>query len=338
MSQKFLTLNIRAIQQSILSLIIVLLVAALSHLVLRQLLSTVAFLSLYPAIILIAWRFSFVPAVIGVLAATLSAGFLLTNGETLNPFYLATSDQLQLAFFFLVSTSIVRLINKGNEDRKALEKALKELRHLSFRYQQAQEEERMRISKEIHDDLGQSLTVLKMQVFLIKKFMNPDSEGLNKLNQILKSIESIIQNMRSFVADLRPASLENLGIVATAQWWLQGIQSRTGIQFHFKSEFNDSGLSTERSTVIFRILQEAVTNAIRHAESEKVDVLFSSIDNLFVMEIRDYGKGIDLEKLTSYRSSGLSGMRERLLPYSGTLKIENLNGSGTRLKVFLPLA
>lgn len=337
MNRKIPILQIKFLAESALAIFIVLLVASFSHLVLRQILSTVAFLSLYPAIIFIAWRLKFGPSLFGVLAATYSAGFLLTDGQVMNPFDLVEADQLKLLFFLIVSTGIVWLIHKGNQDRDALEVALKELRHLSFRYQQAQEEERMRISKEIHDDLGQSLTVLKMEVFLLKKFMKQDGEGLEKLNQILKSIESAIQNMRNFVADLRPASLENLGIVATAQWWLQGIQSRTGIQLLIKADLNETTLSTERSTVIFRILQEAITNAIKHSETTKVDVTFSNDNGNFIMEVRDYGKGIDLEKLNSHRGSGLSGMRERLLPYAGSMKIENLNGKGTRLKVSLPL-
>ncbi|MFN8790312.1 MAG: PAS domain S-box protein [Bdellovibrionales bacterium] len=227
-------------------------------------------------------------------------------------------------------------ITEKKKSEQSIEANLKALRQLSFRLQQAQEEERARISREIHDELGQSLTVLKMEMFLHKKALPPESQDQEKIQHYINSIEGIIQSVRSVVADLRPAALEDLGLVSAAEWWLRKIEERTGIPCELKVDSDNLPLSSERTVALFRILQEAVTNAIRHSQTRKISVQVSSSPKGVQLSVRDYGRGLEFSHIEKRMGSGLAGIRERLRPYEGQLTLENAKGGGLELVAFIP--
>jgi len=227
-------------------------------------------------------------------------------------------------------------ITEKKKSEQSIEANLKALRQLSFRLQQAQEEERARISREIHDELGQSLTVLKMEMFLHKKTLPPESQDHEKIQRYINSIESIIESVRSVVADLRPAALEDLGLVAAAEWWLRKLEERTGIPCELNRDSDNLPLSSERTVALFRILQEAVTNAIRHSQTQKISVQLSSSPKGVRLSVRDYGRGLEFSQVEKKMGSGLAGIRERLRPYEGQLTLENAKGGGLELVAFVP--
>lgn len=223
------------------------------------------------------------------------------------------------------------------EKEAELQTALQSMQKLSFRLSHAQEEERTRISREIHDELGQSLTVLKMDLFSFKKFFPENSEPKVRLLQILNSIDQSIQSMRTIVADLRPVALDDLGLIAAVDWWLAGVERRTGIKIKVSREVPNRMIVIEKETALFRVLQEAVTNAIRHSQSETIEVNLFEANGSLSLTVRDFGKGVSSLDFGKCNSSGIIGMRERLRPFGGEIEIGNAEGNGTRVIAKMPL-
>jgi signal transduction histidine kinase len=221
---------------------------------------------------------------------------------------------------------------------EALKKSREELRGLAVRLQAAREEERASLAREIHDELSGSLTALKMDISLL-----PDraAQGhdllLEKSRSMTAIIDSTLGRMHAIVTGLRPVVLDKFGLVAAMEWQSSEFQQRSGIICESELPAEELQLDSERSIAIFRILQEALTNVVRHAEASKVKVVLRCEAEGLMLAVRDNGKGIDEKTIHAQTSLGLVGMRERALALGGTMEISGLPQHGTQLIVKIPM-
>jgi signal transduction histidine kinase len=196
----------------------------------------------------------------------------------------------------------------------------------------------MRIARQIHDELGQALTAIKMDfVFLIARLPDNGKQFQERTNSILKLTDDTIQNVRRIAAELRPGILDDLGLAAAIEWQAQEFQARAGIQCLVDLPEDGISLDSDRSTAIFRIFQETLTNVVRHAQATRVDVRIEQAGIELILEVRDDGKGIEERKIQDIRSLGLLGMKERALILGGTLEVRGRKGKGTTLRVRVPV-
>ena len=228
-------------------------------------------------------------------------------------------------------------------DRKRAEEKLRgsreQLRSFSGRLQSMLEEERTRISREIHDELGQSLTALKLDLSLIRRKIL--SEGLaeqsGKVHETELAVSRIIRTVRKIATDLRPGILDELGIVAAIEWVAKDFQRRAGIICEVSGRGADQVSDPVLSTAIFRIVQEALTNVSRYSAASKVKVNLVRKGNTLIVDVRDNGIGIMEGKIFDPKSLGLIGIRERVLLLGGEARISGKPGEGTLVRVILPI-
>lgn len=213
-----------------------------------------------------------------------------------------------------------------------------QLRQLAGRLQEVREEERLDISREIHDELGQQLSVLKMDVaWLGKKMKNEAPETRDKINETLALLDSTIKTVRRIAANLRPGLLDDLGLVAALEWHSKEIQNRTGIKVEFLTNAPDMVLAKATSTALFRIYQESLTNVVRHAAAKSIIAELILENNFVTLTISDDGKGFDTNKMESSGTLGILGMKERTLKLKGDYFIKSVPGKGTMVKVIVPV-
>jgi signal transduction histidine kinase len=213
-----------------------------------------------------------------------------------------------------------------------------ELRALATRLQAAREEERTRIAREIHDELGQALTGLKMDLaWLARRLPAGEKAFADKAESMFALIDDTIGAVRRIATGLRPEVLDQLGLAAAIRWQAREFQMRTGIRCHVNLAANGLAVDPERSTAAFRIFQELLTNVTRHAAATRVDVSLRQKDGTLVLEVGDNGKGIAEAMLHSPQSLGLLGVRERVVPFGGQVDISGIPGKGTRALVSIPL-
>jgi PAS domain S-box-containing protein len=230
-------------------------------------------------------------------------------------------------------------------ERKRVEEELKnsreQLRALAARLQSIREEEGRRIGREVHDNLGQSLTGLNMDLFelesQISELVNETRRDslLKRIRSMFHLIDTTVQAVREIATELRPRMLDDLGLVPAIEWQVQDFQKRTGIQCGFSTE--DINLDQERSTAIFRILQETLTNVARHAKATRVNIRLREDNDSIMLEVEDDGRGITEEEIYNPRSLGLLGMRERALLFGGEINITGRQGRGTTLTLCIPI-
>ena len=210
-----------------------------------------------------------------------------------------------------------------------------QLRELTLNLNKIREEERTRIAREIHDELGQQLTGIKMELSMIKMKLEPSTEK-EKLRESIKFIDETINTVRRIATQLRPGILDDLGLVATLDWQMEEFQKRYQIPSVFKTEITQLNIDPEISTSIFRIFQESLTNIAKHAHATKVNAsLFLENDNV-VLTINDNGIGLDPLKLPNKKTLGLMGMKERASLLGGSYQIDSKINKGTSITVFIP--
>lgn len=230
------------------------------------------------------------------------------------------------------------------EERKQVEEELiksgEVLRNLFAHLQSVREEERTRISLEIHDELGQALTALKMDLYWLDNKLppGPDRKSLRKKSQsMLKLLDKTIQTVKRISTDLRPGLLDDLGLVAAIEWQADEFQKHTGIECKLTVKPEDITIDQEMATAIFRIFQETLTNVARHAKATIVRTTLKEADNRIILEVKDNGIGITKEQIQDFKSLGLIGIRERVYPFKGNISIGGIAGKGTTVKVTIPL-
>jgi PAS domain S-box-containing protein len=222
-------------------------------------------------------------------------------------------------------------------ERKGAEET-KRMRDLAAHLQSAREEERKRIAREIHDELGQVLTGLKLEVgWAAKRVLNDPSRVRNRLTQMHGMIDGAMAALRKITADLRPDALD-LGLVNAIRWQADEFKRRASIVCTLELPEDDVGLDTERSTAMFRIFQEALTNVARHAGASAVRVSLSERSHQVVLEVADDGRGITGAQAANARSFGLLGMQERARLAGGTVTVTGEPGRGTTVTAQLPVS
>jgi signal transduction histidine kinase len=216
-----------------------------------------------------------------------------------------------------------------------------QLRALSAHVESIREDERTAIAREIHDQLGQSLTALKMDLAWVARRAVAETLTrevlLEKLRDTAAMIDEVIGQVRRISAALRPGVLDDLGLDAALEWQAEDFEKRSGLTCAVQSNLGDLHLEPELSTAIFRIFQEALTNIVRHAEATHIDVRIERQDHELFFEVKDDGKGISEDAARSPKALGLLGVRERVRRLGGTVTIEAALPTGTSLKVSVPL-
>lgn len=222
------------------------------------------------------------------------------------------------------------------EDR--LRESEEKLRALAARLQSVREEEQIRIAREIHDGLGQALTGLKMDLTWLAGKLPAEQKPLTiRTKSMFRLIDDTIHSVRKIASGLRPEVLDEVGLAAAIGWQAKDFQQRTGIRCKVELFPDSDGLDRERSTALFRIFQEVLTNVARHAGATRVDVLMQRDADMLTLEVQDNGRGITSTEMLNPRSLGLLGMRERVLPFNGRIEINGVRGKGTQVTVSIPL-
>lgn len=211
------------------------------------------------------------------------------------------------------------------------------LRELSAHLESVREEERKRIAREIHDELGQTLTALRMDVSLARLgFGGSDPKLLAQLQSMTDLVDRTISTVRHVTSSLRPGALD-LGVVAALEWLVEEFIAHAGIPCELVLGDGDIGLDELTATAIFRIVQESLTNIARHAEATQVEITVTRNPGELCFEVRDNGKGFDRNTVASAKSFGVVGMRERVAMLNGKFELDSEPGHGTRVRVCVPV-
>ena len=226
--------------------------------------------------------------------------------------------------------------------RKQAEEELREskerLRSLADYLQSVRENERTAIAREIHDELGQALTGLNIDLsWLAKKVPENEKVLLDKIRAMSEMTTQTIRTVQRISTDLRPGLLDDLGLVAAIEWQTEEFKNRTGIRCTLTIDPEDITIDDRRSTSLFRILQETLTNVTRHAQSTQVYVSLQEKDRGLELMVKDNGTGISEEHVFNPKSLGLIGIRERAYQWGGEVKINGSPGKGTTLVVRMPI-
>jgi PAS domain S-box-containing protein len=238
--------------------------------------------------------------------------------------------------------NLLELQSTGRDitERKRAEEQLlfsrEQLRALSERLRRAKEEEAVRIARELHDELGSALTSLKWSLLDLKN-VDQDKGKIEKIGEMVTLVDATINVVRRISSELRPGVLDDLGLVSAIEWHCQQFQVNTGLECECDLLVDDVELNQEQATVVFRILQEAMTNILRHAQATKVSVLIEEEDGEIVLEVADNGRGITESEKLGAHSLGLLGMRERANSIGASIDISGTSGGGTKLVLQIPV-
>jgi PAS domain S-box-containing protein len=238
--------------------------------------------------------------------------------------------------------SRTKTIGRDMTERKRVEMELRrsreDLRSLSAHLQSAREEERGHIAREIHDELGQILSKLKLDIAWLKKRLSRDQIQLaEKADKMSGLVDSTIRTVQRISSELRPAVLDYLGLPAAIEWQAKEFKEQTGIGCAISIEPELAVPDQNISIAVFRIFQETLTNIIRHSKASRVDVHLKKDDTTLMLEIRDNGAGIPQEKVSDHASFGLMGMKERARFLGGSVTVAGVPGKGTTVTLKIPL-
>jgi signal transduction histidine kinase len=236
-----------------------------------------------------------------------------------------------------------RMLNAELAERSLTEQRLRSseenLRALASHLQSVREEERIHIAREIHDELGQALTGLKFDLASFSKNFESDPAELRaeKQHGLSAGIDRIINSVRRISSGLRPEVLDEIGLAAALDWQAREFQRRTGIRCNVNISTRFTDPDKERSTALFRVFQELLTNVARHANATRVNVSLSD-GAVLALTVEDNGRGIREDEIEGRRSLGVLGLRERVLAFGGSIDIKGEEGKGTRVSVSIPIA
>jgi signal transduction histidine kinase len=236
-----------------------------------------------------------------------------------------------------------RMLNTLLESRiaertQALEQSGEQLRQLTSHVAQAREDERARIAREVHDQLGGALTVAKMSLAQITKRLSMDDDIAKRIEDFRNQIDELVQTSRRISYDLRPSMLDDFGLFAAIEWQAHDWERRTGITCKLDLGDVEVSLDSASRTAVFRAFQESLTNIARHAQATQVHVSAQVRDNHMLLSVRDNGCGISMDKASNGKSMGLLGMRERIREVAGDVDISGKVGEGTIVVFRVPIS
>jgi PAS domain S-box-containing protein len=276
-------------------------------------------------------------------------GIVFREGISDAEAYFVTKDKTKIPYFFkailvdyegkpcLLGTGID--ISDRKKAEEELNNSYKSIRELTSHLQNVREEDRVHIAREIHDELGQQLTVLKMDISWINKRISTDDALIKeKMKSLLLMLDDTVQSVRRISAELRPSLLDDLGLVAAMEWQLHEFKRRSDIKTNFTAPEDELGLSDMVKTGLFRIFQESLTNVVRHSNAKNLRVSLENIDNSIILTIADDGKGFDKDKIVNKRTLGILGMKERSAMIGGTYDIVSMPGKGTTVVIAIPVS
>jgi PAS domain S-box-containing protein len=235
-------------------------------------------------------------------------------------------------------TVILRDVTERARADEALRRSREELRELSAAAHTAREQERRRVAQELHDELGQALTALKLDVAWMLGHLSAGSPTLaDKLDAMQGQLDATVAATRRISSDLRPLMLDDLGLIPAAEWLAQNFSERTGIPCNLRIRPPDMELAEPHASALYRILQESLTNVARHAEANRVDIAIERIDGALKLTVRDDGRGFSTVEVRTQKTYGLLGLRERTVLLGGEANIASEPGRGTTIEVRIPL-
>lgn len=217
---------------------------------------------------------------------------------------------------------------------KQKEESGEQFRNLSAYLQAAREEERRSIAREIHDELGQALTTMKLELSLLREEVLQDTAAATQRIQSLKDgVDETIHAVKRIITKLRPGLLDDLGLIAAIEWQAKDFQRHTGIVCEVFAEPEEMNINSEISTAMFRIFQETLTNIARHSGATRVTVDLIQANDVLKLQVHDNGRGITAEEINDPKSFGLIGIRERAQYWHGTVDINGKPEFGTTIIV-----
>lgn len=228
-------------------------------------------------------------------------------------------------------------IDTQKRAEQALLESRRQLRELSHHQKTLLEQERKHIAREIHDELGQRLTALKMDISLLRIGFGHNPELFRMAERMRELAEGTIDVVRQIASNLRPAALD-LGLVSAIEWLLDDLQRRSEIRCRLYACDEELAMDEARATVVFRLVQESLTNIARHAHARQVEVSLARDGDRLHLRVADDGCGFDPQPADKLRGFGLLGMRERVLALDGNLVFDSSPGRGTTVSIELPLA
>ena len=233
---------------------------------------------------------------------------------------------------------IIRDITVRKRTEEALQRSHRELRELASHLETVRENERTHMAREIHDELGQQLTGLKMDISWLSKKIKSDDESINeKIKDTITLIDKTVVTVRRIATQLRPSILDDLGLVAAMEWQSEEFGKRSEINTVFVSNLSHIDLKPETATGIFRIFQESLTNVLRHSKATRVKISFDVNDKMITLMIEDNGAGFDEKAILNKKTLGLLGMKERALLIKGNYEIKGNIGRGASVIITVPL-
>jgi PAS domain S-box-containing protein len=263
------------------------------------------------------------------LVAVKKDGSLVPVEMSLSPFH---SDEEILV------TASIRDITERKNAEKELEESYKSIRRLTEYLQEVREEERTYIAREIHDELGQQLTVMMMDVAWLNKKIGTENVGVSdKIKELLEMLDNTVKTVRRISTELRPSVLDDLGLVPAIEMHLKDFETRSAILTQLTVPKQDLELADPVKNTLFRIFQESLTNVARHSGAKKVVVKLEVENNIIVLIIEDNGIGFDEQKAATKRTLGVLGMKERAAVIGGEYHISGKRGKGTIIQVKVPL-
>jgi PAS domain S-box-containing protein len=244
------------------------------------------------------------------------------------------SENNEIEFFI----GIVQNIHERKMAEEEIRKSHEELRQLSSYLESIREEERTNIAREIHDELGQQLTGLKMDIsWLNKKVPKENKMVQEKISGMLTLVDATVKTVRRISTELRPGILDDLGLIDALQWQSHEFEKRTGIVCSFSTTFTDRPFEKNLSTGIFRVFQETLTNVARHAQASEIMTVFEKQDDSIILQVYDNGQGFNETEIKGKKTLGLVGMRERAKMFGGNLSVQSAVGKGTKITLQVPM-
>jgi PAS domain S-box-containing protein len=235
-------------------------------------------------------------------------------------------------------TVILRDVTARVESEAALKRSQAELQKLAAAADTAREQDKTRIARELHDELGQALTMLQMDVAWCKGKLPPGEDGLSqRLDKMAGLLTGTVASTRRIATDLRPLVLDDLGLVPAVESLAESFSQRTGIPCELAVSNPQMPLPGTHSTAVFRAVQEALTNVAKHANASRVEIAIDQYPTEVIVNIRDDGQGFSPQRARKHGSFGLMGVRERALIFGGDATITSAPGKGTNIELRLPI-
>lgn len=234
-------------------------------------------------------------------------------------------------------------VTEREKSKLELQKSEQKLRALASHLQSVREEERATIARELHDELGQILTSIKMNLLMMSKQVLQEDESFdksvfeNEINSMNEMIEHSVRRLKKLISELRPEVLDNLGLIPAVEWLIEQFITRSGVKVIYKPEIKNLNLSKQKQLNIYRIIQESLTNALRHSKATEINLRINETENNLQISIQDNGQGFNIDSLDPIHSIGITGMKERALSFGAELKIQSTSGNGTTVLLIVPL-